>query len=152
MTASLAARPRVLPTVLFVERDLASLALVEQVMRHVPGVRLVPLMQGHLAVELAHGHCPALILLDTRLLDADGDQVLADLRADPRTAAIPVVTMSPDATDKEIERFRAAGAVRHLCTPFDLDDLVRTISEYAPAARPRAGGGERGGIFQPTGG
>ena len=47
-------------TVLYVEDNLASLELVERTLRHRPALRVIPLMQGGLALELATQHHPDL--------------------------------------------------------------------------------------------
>ncbi len=57
-----------------------------------------------LAAEIA----PALILLDLHLPDASGWDVLAALKADPATAAFPVLALSADSAGA-VERARAIG-------------------------------------------
>ena len=122
-------------TVLYIEDNLDNLRLIERVLAHRPGVRLLTAMQGSLGLELARQHRPDLILLDVHLPDRTGSQILGHLKADPQTGRIPVVVVSADATPRQIERLRAAGARDYLTKPIDvprfleiLDELLRGIT------------------------
>jgi CheY-like chemotaxis protein/anti-sigma regulatory factor (Ser/Thr protein kinase) len=114
-------------TLLYIEDNLANLSLVEQILEARPEWRLVPALQGRLGVDLAREHLPDVVLLDLHLPDIPGDEVLRQLRADPRTAAIPVVVISADATPNAVERLRAAGATAYLTKPLRVHRFVRTI-------------------------
>jgi signal transduction histidine kinase/CheY-like chemotaxis protein len=116
-------------TALYVEDNLASLELVERTLRHRPALRVIPLMQGGLALELAMQHHPDLVLLDLHLPDIDGDEVLRRLKADERTANIPVIMLSADAGERTAPRLRAAGASAFLTKPIKVRDLLEAIDE-----------------------
>jgi protein-histidine pros-kinase len=116
-------------TVLYVEDNLSNLRLVERLLERQHGVKLIPAMQGRMALELAHQHVPDLILLDIHLPDVDGGQILKRLKADPVTAGIPVVMVSADATPAQIERLGAAGAADYLTKPIDVQRLLEVIME-----------------------
>jgi CheY-like chemotaxis protein len=71
---------------------------------------------------------PDLILLDVMMPVMDGLTTLAELRADRRTAMIPVVFMTARAQTRERERFKSLGAAGVIAKPFDpmrLPALVR---------------------------
>ena len=61
-----------------------------------------------------------------------GEEVLRELRADARTAAIPVVVISADATGAAIARLRNAGADDYLTKPLDLEEFLSTVERYLP--------------------
>ena len=86
-------------------------------------------MQGRLGFDLARQHRPDLILLDQHLPDLNGDAVLGLLRADPRTREIPVIILSADASARQIERLRAAGARDYLTKPLDVRRFLAVIDE-----------------------
>jgi PAS domain S-box-containing protein len=113
-------------TVLYVEDNVANLNLIEQLLAYRPGWSLIPALQGHLGLELARQHRPDLILLDLHLPDLPGEEVLTQLRADPRTAAIPVVVVSADATPASLARLRAAGVDGYLTKPLQIDEFLGT--------------------------
>jgi CheY-like chemotaxis protein len=117
-------------TLLYIEDNLANLSLVETILLSRPSWRTLPALQGQLGVELARQHRPDLILLDLHLPDIPGVEVLRRLRADPRTAHIPVVVVSADATRATVDRLRAAGADAYLTKPLDLDEFLATVDRY----------------------
>jgi CheY-like chemotaxis protein len=122
-------------TLLYVEDNLANLSLVETILLTRPAWRVIPALQGGLGVELAREHRPDLVLLDLHLPDVPGDEVLRRLRADPRTATIPVVVVSADATPASVERLQQAGADAYLTKPLDVDEFLRVVGQFLPAER-----------------
>ena len=115
-------------TVLYVEDNLSNVRLVEQVLARRPMISLMVAMQGHLALDLARAHQPDLILLDLHLPDTSGEQVLRELKRDRRTASIPVVMLSADATPGRLERLVSLhGAADHLTKPFDIPLLLSIV-------------------------
>ncbi|HEX8274197.1 MAG TPA: PAS domain S-box protein [Longimicrobiaceae bacterium] len=119
-------------TLLYVEDNLANLSLVETILLSRPGWRTVPALQGQLGVELAREHRPDLVLLDLHLPDIPGEEVLRRLRADERTAGIPVVVISADATHAMVDRLRAAGADAYLTKPLDIDEFLAAVERFLP--------------------
>ncbi|MGH7722476.1 MAG: ATP-binding protein [Candidatus Dormibacteria bacterium] len=114
-------------TVLYVEDNLATVALVESIFTLRPTVRLLTAMQGGLAVELAREHRPDLIVLDLHLPDLNGDEVMERLQADPRTADIPVVIYSADATERQVQRLLDAGAAAYLTKPAKVAEFLGMV-------------------------
>jgi CheY-like chemotaxis protein len=112
-----------------VEDNLANLELVERALARRPTLRLLPLMQGGLALDLAAQHRPDLILLDVHLPDLDGEEVLRRLKGDDRTADIPVIMLSTEATTRQESRFRQAGATAFLTKPIRVMELLVAVDE-----------------------
>jgi CheY-like chemotaxis protein len=126
-------------TVLYVEDNLDNLRLVQRILAQRPGVRLVSARQGSLGLELAREHRPDLIFLDVHLPDVNGAQVLQELQADPKTRRIPVVVLSADATARQVERLRAAGAQEYLTKPLNVRRFLALVDDVltgAAASRP----------------
>ena len=117
-------------TMLYIEDHAASRRLVEQVLS-----MLRPQIELHVATNARDGlkaaieERPALILLDNRLPDATGGEVLRQLASSEATAAIPVVIISGDSA-KTGDELLAIGASEFLPKPFDLDQLVAMIDRY----------------------
>ena len=126
-------------TVLYVEDMVENFRLVEQILKQRPSVTLLPAMLAGVALDLARQHGPDMILLDLRLPDMPGEEVLLRLRADPRTRDIPVVILSADATRQRIDQLRADGVVDYLTKPIDVRSLLRTVDSALGEARPGPG-------------
>jgi signal transduction histidine kinase/ActR/RegA family two-component response regulator len=124
-------------TILYIEDNLANLTLVERILSRRPEVKLLSAMQGGLGLELAHQHQPDLILLDLHLPDVRGDEVLARLRANPRTATIPVVMLSADAMSAQKKRLLGAGACDYLTKPIDVREFLRLVDDIKPSSLDR---------------
>ena len=114
---------------LYIEDNPSNLQLVQRLLSHRPEIRLLTAMQGGLGFELARQHGPDVILLDMNLPDMAGMQVLEHLRADERTADIPVIVVSADATPRQIERILQAGAQKYLTKPFDVREFLTLLDE-----------------------
>lgn len=116
-------------TVLYVEDNLSNLALVQRILARRPDVRLIEATQGQAGLDLARAHRPDLILLDLHLPDIHGSEVLRLVKSDPKTREIPVVVISADATQGQIERLLAAGARGYLTKPLDVRKLLSLLDE-----------------------
>jgi len=115
------------PSVLYIEDDLANLALVERILGARPDVQLLVAMQGRMGLDLARDHNPRLILLDVNLPDISGQEVLARLLEDERTAGIPVLVISADASSSQRRLMLDAGAAAYLTKPLDVRLLVQLL-------------------------
>ncbi len=124
-------------TLLYIEDNLSNLRLVERILARRPEIKLIVAMQGSIGLELARQHQPDLVLLDLHLPDIQGDEILRQLRADPRTAQLPIVMVSADATPAQIERLRAAGATEYFTKPIDVRAFLTLVdaTEPRPAAK-----------------
>ena len=117
-------------TVLYIEDNLSNLRLITRILEQRPEIKLISALQGSLGLELARQHHPDLILLDLHLPDIQGDQVLAQLRADPATQHTPVIVLSADATQGRIQRLRAQGADDYLAKPIDVRRLLDLLDTH----------------------
>jgi PAS domain S-box-containing protein len=117
-------------TVLYIEDNIGNVRLMERLMAHRPNVQLITTLEGSVGVELARQHCPDLILLDVHIPDLSGYEVLQRLHGDERTASIPVVMLSADASQEQIRRFTDAGVRDYLTKPLDLNHFLAQLDEY----------------------
>lgn len=117
-------------TVLYIEDNLTNVKLVDRILGRFPDIELVVAMQGGLGLDLAGMHRPDLILLDLHLPNIGGEEVLAGLRADPRTAGVPVVILSADATPGRVDRLHAQGITDYLTKPLDLQRFVAVLNAH----------------------
>ena len=129
-------------TLLYIEDDKQNIVLVQAVLRLRPQIELHVAMNGRDGVRAAIDLRPDPILLDNRLPDATGSEVLQELAFTPATAAIPVVILSSDA-DEFINQLIAEGATEAVPKPFDIHKFIAVIDRYLPSLDhlPAAGSG-----------
>ena len=109
---------------LVVEDDRAARVLLALVLLDELGLRVVQAGDGREALTLAGRERPDLVVLDMMLPRVDGPAVCRRLKADPATAAVPVIGMSAAMTRAEgIE----VGCDAFLVKPFDLADFVALV-------------------------
>jgi CheY-like chemotaxis protein len=117
--------------VLYIDDSQDNIFLLQRLFkRSCPDVQLHTAMTGRDGIKAAIDHQPALILLDNRLPDINGGQVLSQLAAAPATAAIPVVVLSGDSNPVTVNQLLAAGAADFLVKPFDIHQLLAIIGRY----------------------
>ena len=114
--------------VLYVEDNLANLKLIEGIFKYHPGYSLVTATDGMEGLRVARSERPDVILLDIHLPLMDGYQVLAELKFDRATQAIPVIALTADALPDDIRQGLEAGFFRYLTKPIDHQQLIDTIT------------------------
>ena len=93
---------------------------------------------------MARTHLPQLILMDINLPHVNGTDALKLLRADPRTAHIPVIALTANAMPGDVERSMALGFYRYLTKPINLDEFTEAINStlaYVAQQRRQKGAG-----------
>jgi signal transduction histidine kinase/CheY-like chemotaxis protein len=118
------------PTVVVVEDDRRSFDLL-RVYLEAAGARVVSARDGKEGLDTVRRLSPAGVVLDILLPGVDGWEVLAQLKADPGTAAIPVVVVSM--LDERGRGF-ALGAAEYLVKPVGKEQLLAAL--YRAAAMP----------------
>jgi len=87
------------------------------------------------AIAMAAEWSPFLILLDVMMPGMDGPTTLKHLRADPRTADIPVLFMTARAQEREVNQLIALGAHGVISKPFDPMTLAFSVRSHLQAIR-----------------
>ena len=113
--------------VLHIEDNPSNVRLVEWILGTRGDLDVVAAGRAARGLELAAELAPALILLDVHLPDGSGGEVLERLKADPRTAAIPVVVVTADAMT-DLAALEAASAAATLTKPVDVRGLLGTVA------------------------
>jgi CheY-like chemotaxis protein len=113
--------------VLYVEDLPTNMALVREVLLKVSDVALLEATYARAGIDLAVQELPDVILMDIDLPDMTGFQALQALRKDSRTAHIPVIAVSGNATKGEIERGLAAGFADYITKPFAILEFAATV-------------------------
>jgi two-component system OmpR family response regulator len=87
------------------------------------------------ALEQVTRSLPDLILLDVSMPDVDGPEILAALRSLPLAARVPVVFLTAGASEPEVLRLLALGALGVIAKPFDLRELPARVRDMFALAQ-----------------
>lgn len=107
--------------------------LVRMMLEWQGGYRVVGAGDGEEALARARAYSPDLILLDVRMPRKSGLDALADLKADPDLASVPVIMLSVVTTYPEVQSALRQGAVAYLPKPFELKEMVRLVERVLVA-------------------
>jgi len=102
------------------------------------GYAVVTAENGLGAVALAAGEKPDLVLMDLGLPDIDGWEATRRIKADPATAAVPVLVLSAHAGDDARQKAFAAGCEEFETKPVNWDALFKKIETALARAAERA--------------
>jgi PAS domain S-box-containing protein len=101
------------------------------------GHRVQPVADGQEALDAARSDHPDLIVSDVMMPRLDGLQLVAALRADPRTASTPVLLLSARAGQEASIEGLEAGADDYLVKPFSSAELLARVRANVELARLR---------------
>ena len=117
--------------VLYVEDNEYNRKIVRQLLSRT-SYRLLEAMDGEEGVAMAQRELPDLILMDVQLPKLSGLDATRLLRADPRTANIPLVVVTSFALSGDGQRAIDAGASAYLAKPYSPRDLLALIRKLLP--------------------
>jgi len=95
------------------------------------GFRTIEASTGPEALQAAQTAHPDLILLDLALPEISGDEVMACLKAEPKTRDIPVIVLTAlSKEDRVVKRALEYGAEEVLMKPYSFKQLGEAIHRY----------------------
>lgn len=94
------------------------------------GHEMIVAVNGEEALQKIKAHQPDLVLLDIMMPRIDGYEVAQRVRADPQTAALPIIMLSAKAQDEDVRKGVEVGVDEYVTKPFTPDHLVQVVSEY----------------------
>jgi DNA-binding response OmpR family regulator len=145
-------------SILVVDDDPDTLTLIGLTLQR-RGFEVFKAQSGSQALGLLAHDMPDLIVLDVMMPQMDGYEVCREIKADPRTAHLPVVMLTAKAqTASQLDGFRA-GAIDYITKPVHPQELITRIqavleqtptASMAPGARVIALSGAKGGVGATT--
>jgi len=118
-------------TILYIEDNEFNRKIVRQLLAQTK-YRLLEAVDAESGLKAAQDEPPNLILMDVQLPKMSGLDATRQLRADPRTAAVPIVVITSYALSGDAEKAKAAGATAYLAKPFSPRELLAKIREIVP--------------------
>ncbi len=118
-------------TLLYVEDNPTNLNLVQQIiMEDFPDINLLDAPNAPLGLEMAKAHKPKLILMDINLPGMDGFEAFEKLKTYEETKNIPVIAISANAMQKQIEKAKEVGFAEYIVKPIDPNGFSETLEGY----------------------
>ena len=114
-------------TLLYVEDNPANLMLVEHIIDAQPNLHMLGARDATHGIALARAQLPNVILMDINLPGISGFQALRILREDPATAHIPVIALSANAMQRDIDKGIDAGFFRYLTKPIKINEFIDAL-------------------------
>lgn len=114
-------------TLLCVDDDEDSLALIRHILKHRPNITLLTSTDALSGLDLAKSQRPDLIILDINQPQMDGYAILKHLQNNENTRNIPVIACSAYATQEDIKKGLDAGLIRYLVKPLKASGFLELI-------------------------
>jgi len=118
-------------TILYIEDNEYNRKIVRQLLSRT-SYRLLEAVDGESGVAQAQHELPDLILMDVQLPKMSGLEATRILKADPRTAHIPIIVITSFALSGDREKAAAAGATSYLAKPYSPRELLTLVREILP--------------------
>lgn len=115
--------------ILIVEDNEKNLKLVRDVLQF-HGFRTLQAINGEEAVVMARENQPDLVLMDIALPGIDGVEATRQLKAEPSTAATPIVALTASVMEADRARFGAAGFAGLIAKPIDVLTFPAQVLAY----------------------
>lgn len=123
------------PRVLLVEDETDLLFVLESVLSD-QGFETKTCVEGQIALARALASPPDLFVLDWMLPGIDGLELCRRLKADPRTAHVPVLLITARGREADVFRALADGVDDCLIKPFGIAEFVERVRALARPGRP----------------
>jgi two-component system, cell cycle response regulator DivK len=121
-------------TVLIVEDNDKNMKLARDVLQN-KGYKTLEAVTGEEGVKLAKEKIPDLVLMDIQLPGINGIEAFKQLRADAKTARIPVVALTASVTPTDRSAITAAGFDAFVSKPINLKEFVETVRRLVDGAK-----------------
>jgi PAS domain S-box-containing protein len=113
----------------YVEDNETNVEVMRGILAQRPQIELSVSLTGLDGLAAIRTLRPDVILLDMHLPDISGMELLRHLRSEGATASIPVVVVSADALQAQLDEALQLGAVRYLTKPVNVSDLLSILDD-----------------------
>ena len=120
-------------TVLYIEDNPSNLQLMEMIFEELENVRMISAHTAELGLEMAEREHPDLILMDINLPGMNGVEALKRLQSSSSLHKTPVIAVSANAMRKDIEHALQIGFKAYIAKPFQIEDILTTVSSALKA-------------------
>ena len=121
-------KPTKQSVILYVEDNPANLQLIEQLLGRRSDLKLLTAKNGRDGIDLAISCVPDVILMDINLPGISGIDAMRTLQLNPITAHIPIVALSANAMQFDIVKGLAAGFLKYITKPINVNEFMETLN------------------------
>lgn len=114
--------------VLIVDDEINNLQLLRQILKNQYSISLAT--NGHEALEAAEEMDPDIILLDIMMPDIDGYETCVRLKANPKTAKIPVIFVTARAQVEDEQKGFKVGAIDYITKPVSAPIVLARVATH----------------------
>ena len=118
-------------TILYVEDNEFNRKIVRDLLKRT-AYALIEANDGEAGVATALEKRPDLVLMDIQLPKISGIEATRRLRADPATAATPIIAITSFALSGDDQKAKEAGATAYLTKPYSPKELLALIRSILP--------------------
>ncbi len=114
--------------ILVIEDSPVNMALTVAILENAGHVTLQA-ERALVGIELAVSEKPDLVLMDIQLPDLDGLEATRRLKADPRTAHLPVIALTAFSMKDDEDEMLAAGCDGHVSKPIRYNEFLAELDK-----------------------
>jgi len=112
--------------VLLIEDNLEIRENISEILE-LEGYEVEVAQNGVMGIRMAKETLPDIVLCDIMMPEADGWEVIKQLKDDKKTSGIPFVFITASVEKKEVEEGSKLGAVGYILKPFEPAELLTTL-------------------------
>lgn len=117
-------------TILIADDSNAMRSLVMSTLENLANVRIIQAANGFEALRLLPREQVNLILTDINMPDINGLELLSFVRTNPLYKDLPVVIISTEGSQKDIEKGLSMGANEYIVKPFTPEQLLEVVGKF----------------------
>ncbi len=121
--------------VLIVEDSPITRALIISTLEEIDGFQFFESPTGVEALKLLPHHSFNLIITDINMPDINGLELVSFIKSNPAYAHIPLIIVSTEGTQKDIEKGLSLGADAYIVKPFEPRELQEVVRRYLPCQK-----------------
>ena len=117
------------PTILLIDDELSMRELLALILQLRLGAQILQAENGRQGLQVALEQGPDLVVLDVRMPVMDGWETAACLKADPKTASIPILVLSTADRRSDMHRALELGCDKFVVKPCTPAVLVKEVTD-----------------------
>ena len=108
------------------------------------GFRVDVAENGQVSIEMLDKRTYDIVLMDMQMPVMDGVTATREIRKDERFKDLPILAMTANVMDADIQKCRDAGMWDHIGKPIDPDELFGKLLKWMKPRKIRGGSGDHG--------